>query len=339
MRGNLEASEYKHVVLGLVFLKYISDAFEQRHTFLERATTDPGSDYFIPDPLGVTSCPSRVMSTRRKQCSGCLRRRAGHSSSPRRSSPRSASSSMRRWTPSNAKTRPLKASCRTYARADIDKRLLGELVDLIGSIGFTHVDHGSDDVLGRVYEYFLGKFAKLEGREGAGRSTRLGPLFASSSRCSAVQGRVYDPCCGSGGMFVQSAEFVAAHGGTTSTSPSMARNSTATTWRLGQDEPRHPRDRGESRRPRGGQLPSQISTPTSVRTSSWRIPHSTWTTGSRGTADDPRWKYGVPRLATATSPGFNTSSATSPRTASPGSFLQTGACRPIPGEKETYGAG
>ncbi len=162
MRGNLEASEYKHVALGLVFLKYISDAFEQRHSYLQVATADPGSDYYIPD----ASRRHLVSESRDEYTSEAVF-----------------------WVPEEARWPFLQAKAKqpevgvlidaamdaierdnpslkgvltkSYARADIDKRLLGELVDLIGSIGFTKVDHGSDDVLGRVYEWVSTRISSL----------------------------------------------------------------------------------------------------------------------------------------------------------------------------------
>lgn len=121
---------------------------------------------------------------------------------------------------------------KTYARAEIDKRLLGELVDLVGTIGFTKVDHGSDDVLGRVYEYFLGKFASSEGRNAGEFYTPRSVVRVLVEMLEPYNGRVFDPCCGSGGMFVQSAEFVAAHGGKRDNLAIYGQEFVATTWRL-----------------------------------------------------------------------------------------------------------
>jgi type I restriction enzyme M protein len=122
---------------------------------------------------------------------------------------------------------------KTYAREDIDKRLLGELVDLIGTIGFTETDdHGADDVLGRVYEYFLGKFAAGEGRNAGEFYTPRSIVRLLVEMIEPYHGRVYDPCCGSGGMFVQSSEFVAAHGGKREDLSIYGQEFVATTWRL-----------------------------------------------------------------------------------------------------------
>lgn len=234
MRGNLESSEYKHVVLGLVFLKFISDAFSQRHAFLQTATADSDSEYYIAD------------ATRRHLVS---------------ESRDEYTSEAVFWVPEEARWPFLQAKAKqpdigvlidsamdaierdnrslkgvlpkTYARADIDKRLLGELVDLIGSIGFTDVDHGSDDVLGRVYEYFLGEFAKAEGQKAGAFYTPRSVVRLLVEMLEPFRGQVYDPCCGSGGMFVQSAQFVAAHGGHRDDVSIYGQESTATTWRLG----------------------------------------------------------------------------------------------------------
>jgi type I restriction enzyme M protein len=234
MRGNLEAAEYKHVALGLVFLKYVSDAFEQRRQFLAEATADPESDYFIPNP----DRRHEIVESRDEYAAENVF-----------------------WVPDGARWEQLQAQAKqpnigvlldaamdaiekenptlkgvlpkAYAREDIDKRLLGELVDLIGNIGFTSTDdHGADDVLGRVYEYFLGKFAAAEGRNAGEFYTPRSIVRLLVEMLEPYKGRVYDPCCGSGGMFVQSAGFVAAHGGTGADIAIYGQEFVATTWRL-----------------------------------------------------------------------------------------------------------
>jgi type I restriction enzyme M protein len=233
MRGNLEASEYKHVVLGLVFLKYISDAFEQRHSYLDEATADAASDYYIPDAdrrhlisesrdeytaegvfwVAQTARWSYLRDQAKQPHIGLLID--------------AAMDAIEKDNPSLRGVLP-----KNYARDEIDKRLLGELVDLIGSIGFTSVDHGSDDVLGRVYEYFLGKFAIAEGQKAGAFYTPRPVVRLLVEMIEPFRGRVYDPCCGSGGMFVQSAEFVAAHGGKRTDVSVYGQEFVATTWRL-----------------------------------------------------------------------------------------------------------
>jgi type I restriction enzyme M protein len=234
MRGNLEAAEYKHVALGLVFLKYVSDAFEHRRQFLLEATSNPDSDYFIPNPdrrdeivesrdeytsENVFWVPEgarwEYLQSKAKQATiGVLLD--------------SAMDAIEKENPTLKGVLP-----KAYAREDIDKRLLGELVDLIGNIGFTGTDdHGADDVLGRVYEYFLGKFAASEGRNAGEFYTPRSIVRLLVEMLEPYQGRVFDPCCGSGGMFVQSSEFVAAHGGKQTDIAIYGQEFVGTTWRL-----------------------------------------------------------------------------------------------------------
>jgi type I restriction enzyme M protein len=234
MRGNLEAAEYKHIALGLVFLKYVSDAFEQRRQYLIGATADPESDYFIPNPdrrheivesrdeytsESVFWVPEGarwqyLLSQAKRPTIGVLLD--------------AAMDEIEKENPSLKGVLP-----KAYAREDIDKRLLGELVDLIGNIGFTATDdHGSDDVLGRVYEYFLGKFAAAEGRNAGEFYTPRSIVNLLVEMIEPYKGRVYDPCCGSGGMFVQSSEFVAAHGGKRTDIAIYGQEFVGTTWRL-----------------------------------------------------------------------------------------------------------
>lgn len=235
MRGNLEAAEYKHVVLGLVFLKYVSDVFEQRRRFLERATADPSdADYFMPDPerrAGIIE--SRDEYTSENVFWVPKPARWEHLQSQAKQ-PNigvlidAAMDAIEKENPSLKGVLP-----KSYAREEIDKRLLGELVDLIGSIGFTTTDdHGADDVLGRVYEYFLGKFAEQEGKRAGEFYTPRSIVRLLVEMLEPYHGRVYDPCCGSGGMFVQSTEFVAAHGGKRTDLSVYGQEYVATTWRL-----------------------------------------------------------------------------------------------------------
>ena len=234
MRGNLEAAEYKHVALGLVFLKYVSDAFEQRRQFLAEATAHAGSEYFIPNPdrrheivesrdeytsenvfwVPETARWSHLQGKAKQPEIGVLLD--------------AAMDAIEKENPNLKGVLP-----KAYAREDIDKRLLGELVDLIGNIGFTETDdHGADDVLGRVYEYFLGRFAAAEGRNAGEFYTPRPIVRLLVEMLEPYQGRVFDPCCGSGGMFVQSSEFVAAHGGKKTDLAIYGQESVATTWRL-----------------------------------------------------------------------------------------------------------
>ncbi|MGW2492934.1 class I SAM-dependent DNA methyltransferase [Streptomyces pseudogriseolus] len=235
LRGNQEPSEYKHVVLGLVFLKYISDRFEARRKDIAASLADPESADYIPNE----SRRERFLEDRDEYKSHNVF-----------------------WVPANARWEAIQARAkletigtdidtamdlierenpslkgvlpRAYGREGLDKGRLGQLVDLIGSIGFTESDdHGSDDVLGRVYEYFLGQFAGKEtGKDAGAFYTPRSVVKTLVEMLEPYHGRVYDPACGSGGMFVQSTEFVKAHGGQRNDISVYGQEFTDTTWRL-----------------------------------------------------------------------------------------------------------
>ena len=234
MRGNLEAGEYKHVVLGLVFLKYVSDAFEDRRKWLEEATADEtNKDYYV----AKSDRRSSIVEDRNEYTSHNVFWVPVEARWPyvqdRAKQPEigvlldAAMDLIEKENPTLKGVLP-----KQFARAEIDKRLLGELVDLIGTIGFTNVDHGADDVLGRVYEYFLGQFASSEGKRAGEYYTPRSVVRLLVEMLEPYKGRVYDPCCGSGGMFVQSADFVKAHGGNRNDISVYGQEFTTATWRL-----------------------------------------------------------------------------------------------------------
>jgi type I restriction enzyme M protein len=233
LRGNLEASEYKHVVLGLVFLKYVSDAFTARRRELEAAIADPSSADFISS--GTRR--ERILESRDEYASQNVfwvpeparwDRLVDNAKQPGIGQLLDeAMDLIEKENPSLKGVLP-----KNYGRPDLDKRLLGELVDLIGTIGFTDVDHGSDDVLGKVYEYFLGKFAGQEGRGAGEFYTPRSVVRLLVEMLEPYSGRVYDPCCGSGGMFVQSEEFVLAHGGRRDDLSIYGQEFVGATWKL-----------------------------------------------------------------------------------------------------------
>lgn len=296
MRGNLEAGEYKHVVLGLVFLKYVSDAFEERRAWLEAATADSdNTDYYVPN----LDRRSGIIEDRNEYTSQNVF-----------------------WVPAEARWAYLQDRAKQpdigvlidsamdlveaenpvlkgvlpkqFARAEIDKRLLGELVDLIGTIGFTEVDHGSDDVLGRVYEYFLGQFASSEGKRAGEYYTPRSVVRLLVEMLEPYHGRIYDPCCGSGGMFVQSAEFVSAHGGKRNDISVYGQEYTAATWRLAKMNlairgiEANLGDRADDTFHRD--LHPDLRADFIIANPPFNV--SDWYTDAL--RDDPRWKYGQP---------------------------------------------
>jgi type I restriction enzyme M protein len=235
LRGNQEPSEYKHVVLGLVFLKYISDRFEARRREIETSLSDPACDDYIPNE----DRRQRFLEDRDEYSGQNVfwvpsEARWGYIQD-RAKRPEIGQVIDHAMDLIEKENRSIKGVLpRNYGREGLDKGRLGQLVDLIGSIGFTETDdHGSDDVLGRVYEYFLGQFAGKEtGKDAGAFYTPRSVVKTLVEMLEPFHGRVYDPACGSGGMFVQSAEFVRAHGGKRNDISVYGQEFTDTTWKL-----------------------------------------------------------------------------------------------------------
>src|SRR6185437_730135 len=224
LRGSMDAAEYKHVVLGLVFLKYISDAFEeQRAKIAAVAGADPEDrDEYRAD--NVFWVPMEARWTRTGDVPGIQ---------DKARDPRigkfvdDAMEAIEKENPGLKRVLP-----KDYASPDLDKTRLGELIDLISTIGMGDEASRSKDILGRIYEYFLGKFANAEGKGGGEFYTPRSVVKLLVEMIEPYKGRVYDPCCGSGGMFVQSEKFVEAHGGKADDISIYGQEANPTTWRL-----------------------------------------------------------------------------------------------------------
>jgi type I restriction enzyme M protein len=220
LRGHMDAAEYKHVVLGLIFLKYISDAFETRH---EKLAADPDADPEDPDEY----LSAQVFWVPKEARWQGLQDAA--------KSPEigvkldAAMDTIERDNPRLKGVLP-----KDYARPTLDKTRLGELIDLIGTIAMRENGDRSRDILGRVYEYFLGQFASKEGKKAGEFYTPRCIVRLLVEMIQPFKGRVYDPCCGSSGMFVQSEEFLLAHGGRLSDISVFGQESNPTTWKLAQ---------------------------------------------------------------------------------------------------------
>jgi type I restriction enzyme M protein len=219
LRGQVDAAEYKHIVLGLVFLKYISDAFEEQHRRLE---ADPYADAEDPDEYlaeGIFWVPEPARWSRLQ---------AQAKLPTIRTALDEAMAAIEAANPKSLKG----VLPKDYARSSVDPTRIGELIDLIGTVGLGDEASRSQDILGRVYEYFLGRFASAEGKGGGEFYTPRSVVRLLVEMLEPYQGRVYDPCCGSGGMFVQSEEFIQAHGGRRDAISIFGQESNATTWRL-----------------------------------------------------------------------------------------------------------
>ena len=235
LRANMDAAEYKHLVLGLIFVKYISDTFAARRAELTKRLTNPADEYFFHDAQ-----PGDIEAE--------LEDRDYY---------REVNVF---WVPETARWESLRAAAKQidigkriddalavietenpklkgildkrYARAQLPEGKLGELVDLVSTIGFGDDPGKARDVLGQVYEYFLGMFASAEGKRGGQFYTPASIVKTLVAVLNPHTGKVYDPCCGSGGMFVQSERFIEAHGGKIGDVSIYGQEANPTTWRL-----------------------------------------------------------------------------------------------------------
>ncbi len=220
LRGSMDAAEYKHVVLGLLFLKYISDAFEEQHALLE-ADRDQGADPEDPDEYRAAN----VFWVPKDARWSLLKANAKQTTIGQMVD--EAMVAIERDNPSLKGVLP-----KDYARPGLDKTRLGQLVDMVSNIAVGDRASRSKDVLGRVYEYFLSRFASSEGKLGGEFYTPRCVVRVLVEMLAPYRGRVYDPACGSGGMFVQSEEFVEEHGGRIGEISIYGQESNYTTWRL-----------------------------------------------------------------------------------------------------------
>lgn len=220
LRNNMDAAEYKHVVLGLMFLKYISDAFETKHAELaaqQAEGADPedrdeyraASIFWVPKEARWShlkaSAPQPTIGTIVDDAMAAIER---------------DNSSLKGVLPKD------------YARPGLDKQRLGQIINLVSDIALGSSADRAKDTLGRVYEYFLARFASAEGKSGGQFYTPSHVVRVLVEMLAPYKGRVYDPCCGSGGMFVQSEKFIEAHAGRLGDISIYGQESNYTTWRL-----------------------------------------------------------------------------------------------------------
>jgi type I restriction enzyme M protein len=218
LRGNMEPSDYKHVVLGLIFLKYISDSFEAKRQALLAEDPEYAEDrdeYLAENVFWVPKDArwSNLQANAKQPTIGSL-----------------IDDAMRSIEKDNESLKGVLP--KDYARPALNKVMLGELVDLISGIALHEGTDKSKDILGRVYEYFLGQFAGAEGKRGGEFYTPRSVVRVLVEMLEPYKGRVYDPCSGSGGMFVQSEKFVVEHGGRIGDIAIYGQESNHTTWRL-----------------------------------------------------------------------------------------------------------
>ena len=233
LRGHMDAAEYKHVVLGLIFLKYISDAFEEHQNKLREEINNPQSELYLDkEEERAAALEDRDEYTAANVFWVPLEARWSHLRANAKQPTigktlDDAMVAIERDNPTLKGVLP-----KDYARPALDKQRLGEIIDLIGTIGLGDKANQSRDMLGRVYEYFLGQFASAEGKKGGQFYTARCVVQLLVEMLAPYKGRIFDPCCGSGGMFVQSEKFVEAHGGRIGDISVFGQESNPTTWKL-----------------------------------------------------------------------------------------------------------
>jgi type I restriction enzyme M protein len=233
LRNQMDAAEYKHIVLGLIFLKYISDTFDIQKNKIKKMVSDKKSDLFISEDPKVFEkeledrdyyIQDNVFWVPQKARWEKIRAQAKQ--------PDIGSIIDKAMIEIENENKSLQGKLdKRFGRTQLEEGKLGELIDLISKIGFTDEQKASD-LLGEVYEYFLGQFATAEGKKGGQFYTPGHIVKTLVAILSPYKGRIYDPCCGSGGMFVQSEEFVKSHGGKIDDVSIYGQESNPTTWRL-----------------------------------------------------------------------------------------------------------
>ncbi|MEW5941118.1 MAG: class I SAM-dependent DNA methyltransferase [Chloroflexota bacterium] len=286
MRGHLDAAEYKNVVLGLIFLKYISDAFELLHSRLvekqnEGADPEDRDEYTAERVFWVPKEArwSHLKANAKQPTIGNLIDDA--MLAIERDNP-----SLRGVLPGN------------YGRATLDKQRLGGLVDLISGINFVDEESRKQDVLGRVYEYFLSQFASAEGKKGGEFYTPRSVVRVLVEILAPYKGRVFDPCCGSGGMFVQSEKFVEAHGGRIGDISIFGQESNPNTWKLAKMNLGIRGIEGDLKEPADSflrDLHPDLKADFILANPPFNM--SDW--GGENLREDKRWKYGLPPVGNA----------------------------------------
>ncbi len=300
LRSNMDAAEYKHVVLGLIFLKYVSDVFARRRATLEAAVNDPKSDYFMPTEAARRS----VLESRDEYVSEGVfwvpegsrweDLRAAAKQSDIGSRIDSAMDAIEKENPSLKGVLP-----KNYARRELTPATLGGLIDTFSREDLTSEENENLDVLGRVFEYMVSQFASAEGKLGGEFYTPRSVVKLMVDMLEPFSGRVYDPAMGSGGMFVQADRFVKAHGGVRNDISVFGQEQNPTTWRLAK--------MNLALRGIDANLGSQwgdsfandqhpdLRADFIIANPPFNI--SDW--GGESLRDDPRWKYGVPPTGNA----------------------------------------
>ena len=284
LRGSMDSSEYKNVVLGLLFLKYISDAFEEKHQELlqDEYADEEDRDEYLADNIFWVPKEARWGYINRNSKKPEIGQIIDH-----------AMISIEKENPSLKNVLP-----KTFARYDLDKTRLGELIDQFTfKVGDTTSQE--QDIVGRVYEYFLSKFASAEGKGGGEFYTPRNVVQLLVEMLEPYSGRVYDPCCGSGGMFVQSEKFVEEHQGTIGNLSIYGQESNPTTWKLAKMNLAIRGIDGDLGPNNGDTFHDDLHKNLKADYILANPPFNISDWGGERLTEDVRWKYGVPPTGNA----------------------------------------
>ena len=301
LRAQMDAAEYKHIVLGLIFLKYISDSFAEQKERIKEMVTDPNSDFFISEDLNDINEKDLEDRDYYTQDNVFWVPESARWETLRSQAKQTDLGAIidRAMGDIESENNSLKGKLdKRFGRTELQAGKLGELIDLISTIGFSD-EQNSGDILGEIYEYFLGQFATAEGKKGGQFYTTRCIVKTLVAVLSPHKGRVYDPCCGSGGMFVQSEEFIRSHGGRRDDISIYGQESNPTTWRLAAmnlairgfaaDLGKEPGDTFAKDQHPDTKFDYIIANPP-FNISDW---------GGEKYEDDPRWVYGRPPVGNA----------------------------------------
>ncbi len=299
LRGSLSASQYKDVILGLVFLKYVSDAYDERRETIRADLMSEGYDEgqiadLIDDPeeyqgYGVFVVPR---AARWAYLAENAKGKPAREAEPARTIGSLIDDAMSEIMEANESLRGTLP--RLYNRDNIDQRRLGELIDLFNSARFSRRgEHRARDLMGEVYEYFLGNFARAEGKRGGEFFTPPSVVKVIVEVLEPTKGRVYDPCCGSGGMFVQTERFIYEHDGDPKQISVYGQESIEETWRIAKMNLAIHGIDNKGLGPRWGDTfardqHADLQMDYVLANPPFNI--KDWTRN----VEDPRWKYGVP---------------------------------------------
>ncbi|MGO9956196.1 MAG: N-6 DNA methylase [Solirubrobacteraceae bacterium] len=300
LRGSVESSEYKHLVLGLLFLKYISDAFEQRRGELEAELCGPSSDSYIGDPEQV----AEVLEDRDEYVAENVfwvpeqaRWPALLAAASRPDIARRIDQALEAIERENTGLRNVLP--RVYARAPLSAELMGSLVETIAKIGFGADPGEARDRLGRTYEYFIKEFARAEGHRGGEFFTPAPVARLLVEMLEPLKGRVFDPACGSCGLFVQSGRFVEAHGGRPAEISVYGQERNQATWRIGRMNLAIHGLSGDVKYTEGGSLLDDAFPTLKADFVMANPPFNQKEWSTAAILDDARWAHGTPASGNA----------------------------------------